>query len=406
MWMLTSALAGGVQVDAGLDREVLPTFASEERYVVVELQAPATVERQNVHLSLVMDSSDSMYVAGKLDYARNAAAGLAAQLGAGDTLSIVTFHTDTEIILRQGPITNPARVSYLLDMLTTGGGTNLFGGMTVGLEELKAAAGGVRRMVVLSDGQATVGPSDVTSLAKLATEARADRISVSTLGLGLEFDRNTLMAIADAGGGVYGYVNKPDGVADLFSRELEKASHLVAAGVQVNFEPAPGVELLQAFGYEAWDGKSTGRGWDALVGDVHAGESRKVVLKVRVDPSATEVGTVVVTGAGQDRQIPIGLQRSEDDTVIRASVQKPRASKVGQVVAGSGMSNSVGYYDKGLQGQGSEELTNTVDELEALEEELGVDFADEKLVIEEQKQQAPTREAADDFSFRAQEYLE
>ena len=98
MWMMSGALAGGLRVDAGLDREVLPVYAVEERYVVVELQAPPTVERQNVHLSLVMDSSDSMYVAGKLDYARAAAAGLAAKLGAGDTLSIVTFDTDTEVV--------------------------------------------------------------------------------------------------------------------------------------------------------------------------------------------------------------------------------------------------------------------------------------------------------------------
>ena len=291
-------------------------------------------------------------------------------------------------------------------MLTTGGGTNLFGGMTVGLEELRAAVGGVRRMVVLSDGQATVGPADATSLARLATDARAERISVSTLGLGLEFDRNTLMAIADAGGGVYGYVNRPDGVADLFTEELEKASHLVAAGVEVNFEPAHGVELIQVFGYEAWDGKSTGRGWDALVGDVHAGESRKVVIKVRVDPSATEVGTVVVSGAGQDQQIPIGLRRSEDDSVIRASVQQPRAGKVGQVVAGSGMSSSVGYYDKGLQGQGGDELLKTVEQLEVLEAELGIDFEDEKAVLVEQKELAPSREAVDDISYRAMEYME
>jgi len=403
---LASALAGQLQVDAGLDREILRVGATEERYLVVDLQAPEQVDRQNVHLALVMDSSDSMYVAGKLDFARDAASALATQLGAGDTLSIVSFDTDAELHLRQGPITNPARVGYLLDMLTTGGGTNLFAGMTAGLEELGTAFGGVRRMVVLSDGQATVGPTDTSSLAQVARDARAEGLSVSTLGLGLEFDRKTLMAIADAGGGIYGYVNKPDGVANLFARELDKAAHLAASGVTVDFEPTPGVELLQVYGYEAWDGESTGRGWHALVGDVHAGETRKVVIKLRIDPSVTEVGTVVVDGVGPKERIVITATRSTDEPVIRASVVQGRANKVGLVVTGSGMANSVELYDRGLGLEGTNELSRTMEALNELEEELGLEFEGEKALLEESRTKAPSREAMDDISYRALEYME
>ena len=404
-----SALAAEIQIDAGLDREVLRADVVETRYLVVELKAPETVERQNVHLSLVMDSSDSTYVAGKLDYARQAAAGLAAQLGPGDTLSIVSFDTDTEVHLRQGPITNPARVGYLLEMLTTGGGTNVFGGMNVGLEELRAVVDGVRRMVVLSDGQATVGATDADSLAAVAANARGEGMSVSTLGLGLEFDRNTLMAIADAGGGVYSYINDPDGVAGLFTEELEKASHLAAAAMTVDFEPAAGVTLEQVYGYEAFDGKSTGNGWQAIVGDVHAGETRKVVIKVQVQPTATAIGTVVVQGPDGPQTIPIEVTRSVDQTVINASVARPRASNVGKVVTGSGMASSVGLYDKGLDEGASEELEDTLEELKELEQELGLDFADEKVVLEETGKkgaQKERRRALDDISLEALGYLE
>ncbi len=406
MIWLASALAGQVQVDAGLDREILRVGAVEERYLVVEIQAPEQVSRQNVHLALVMDSSDSMYVAGKLDFARDAASALATQLGAGDTLSVVSFDTDAELHLRQGPVTNPARVRYLLDMLTTGGGTNLFGGMTAGLEELRTAIGGVRRMVVLSDGQATVGPTGTSQLAQVASDARKEGLSVSTLGLGLEFDRKTLMAIADAGGGLYGYVNEADGVADLFTHELDKAAHLAASGVTVDFEPTAGVELLQVYGYEAWDGESTGRGWHALVGDVHAGESRKVVIKLRIDPAVTQLGTVVVHGGAAEERFLINAVRSADEPAIRASVVQGRANKVGMVLTGSGMATSVEFNDRGLGVEGDRELSKTLEALDDLHEELGFDFEDQKTMLKQSQSASPTRAAMDDISFRALGYME
>ena len=164
--------------------------------------------------------------------------------------------------------------------------------------------------------------------------------------------------------------------------------------------------MLQVYGYEAWDGESTGRGWHALVGDVHAGESRKVVIKLRIDPAVTQLGTVVVHGGAAEERFLINAVRSADEPAIRASVVQGRANKVGMVLTGSGMATSVEFNDRGLGVEGDRELSKTLEALDDLHEELGFDFEDQKTMLKQSQSASPTRAAMDDISFRALGYME
>ncbi|MCP4805238.1 MAG: VWA domain-containing protein [Proteobacteria bacterium] len=319
--LITAAFAGPqLTWDAGLDVEALAPAAFHEQWLVVDVQAPEItreVAPGPTHISVILDTSGSMQERGKLEYAKKAAASLVERLGPGDTLSLVGFGSEPQILRRQGRILNPAEVLYGLGLLTAQGGTHIYGGLSAGLDQLQRYLEHPRRRIlVLSDGEATAGPTDRRSLAGMASDAQAAGITVSTVGLGLEFDAPTLIAIADAGGGVYG--NDPEPVVALFDDELKRMQEVAALSATVDLQLADGVELIEVLGYEEYDGMAIDGGWRVLLGDMQSGEPRNVVAKVRVP--ATEVGAKDVANVRIRWRDAQDGTRTEIDGKIRTTI--------------------------------------------------------------------------------------
>ncbi|MEM9492667.1 MAG: hypothetical protein AAGC55_26200, partial [Myxococcota bacterium] len=68
-------------------------------------------------------------------------------------------------------------------------------------------------------------------------------------------------------------------------RELDKLGSTVATGMQLSIQPRPGVEIAQVYGYPA-EPLGTARGAVIPIADLHAGETRKVVLRLRLRADA------------------------------------------------------------------------------------------------------------------------
>ena len=60
---------------------------------------------------------------------------------------------------------------------------------------------GVNRTLLLTDGLANVGITDVAELTHHASELRARGVSTSTFGVGNDFNEELLQGMAQAGGG-------------------------------------------------------------------------------------------------------------------------------------------------------------------------------------------------------------
>ena len=381
--LLSAALAQDtMSLDAGLDLEVIEAthHAFVERWLVVEVQAPEvelTDRRQPTHLSLVLDTSGSMKERGKLEYARAAAASLVERLGPGDTLSLIGFGSEPKLVRRQGRILNPAEVVYTIGLLTPQGGTHLYGGLQQGLEQLQRFLEHPRRRVLLlSDGEATAGPTDRRTLAGLAYDAQQSGVTVSTVGLGLEFDAPTLIAIADAGGGFYQYGNDPEAIAQLFDREIEAMQQVAALGATVDLKLAPGTELIEVLGYEEFDGKAIAGGWRVLLGDMRSAEPRKIVARVRVD--ATRQGEQEVLKLDMAWRDPDTGQVGRKDGQVQVQVggappppaaaedSQRRRSKVAAASAGKALERATALEEQGRNEEAVQVLDETLIEFEDL----------------------------------------
>ena len=370
---------GSLTVSPALDQSAQLLGSGEERHLVVTLDAPPHAERrQPVSMAVVMDRSGSMADEHKIQNARLAAQELLLQLGPQDRVSLVAFSSGARVVLPLQPVRSRASLSAAVRGVTPGGGTNLQRGLEAGLEQLRALDDGgysQRRLVVLSDGLANEGITNRDSLAAMAGSQTERGVTVSALGLGVSFDDYLLSALADAGGGRYDYVSRATDLSALFSQELEKARSVVGKGVSLEVSLAPGVEVLEVYGYQAYDGARTSDGYRAFVGDVHAGERRKVVARLRVPDQqlgAQDVAQVRVryqdlaSGSQALHSFSVQALVSDDPGLVQASVQADAARLVGKALAGMALERGTQLWRQGDVSASSAALASgqaTLDEL-------------------------------------------
>ncbi len=346
--------AGTLGVRAGLAQGLVPAGQASEQYLVLTLdgQARAADESRDFNIAVVLDRSGSMASAGKLDYARLATDTLMGALDERDRLAVVAFSDEARVLSPSELVVDRAQLAGRLAGLQAAGGTNLGAGLLEGLRQVQPHVdpSSLDRVIVLSDGRVNQGETSTDRLASWAGAASADGVTVSAIGLGLDYNEDLLARLADWGGGTYHFVDQPDALAGIFASELERMAAVAAEGVAVQVSPAPGVEILDVLGYGH---TALAGGVRIPVGEVVAGEPRKVVLKVRV-PAALADSTVPVAQVSvsrTDAPAPAALQvramASSDRGLLAASVDQELAVLGSQAEASDLADKAVREWERG-----------------------------------------------------------
>ena len=137
-----------------------------------------------------------------------------------------------------------------------------------------------RRMVLISDGQANDGIYNRDDLAHLAANTAARGVSISSVGVGLDFDETTMMRLARVGHGNYYFVeNTADARRDVRAGAWRAHPDGRRRSAPRRSDEQPGTHVLDAYGYPLL---REGSSLVVPVADLRAGEVRKVVLRVAV----------------------------------------------------------------------------------------------------------------------------
>jgi Ca-activated chloride channel family protein len=83
----------------------------------------------------------------------------------------------------------------------------------------------------------------------MASIAVENRFSVSTVGVGLDFNEIVMTAIADHGAGQYHFLENPRVLARVFENELQASRQVAAADVGIRIPLKSDVRLVRAGGY-------------------------------------------------------------------------------------------------------------------------------------------------------------
>jgi Ca-activated chloride channel homolog len=314
--------------------------SSGETFVLLEVGAGeegAAAPGGAGNLAIVIDRSGSMTG----DRIRNALAGAVEavdRLGDGDMVSVVAFDSVARTVVPPTTLdpSNRAQVKAEIRRITPGGDTCISCGLDEGLRDLSQRGGKVDRMILLSDGDATAGVRDPAGFRAIAERARAAGVSISTVGVGVEYNQKILGGIALQGGGEHYFIEDTASLQRVFQAEAEKLRATVARDAEASIELGDGVELERVF-----DRTFERRGRQIVVplGSFSRGEQKTVLVQVRVPTGATGRAPVarvsldfrdLVRGergrCAGSLEVAVGTEAAGLDAVVGGRVQRSKTA--------------------------------------------------------------------------------
>jgi Ca-activated chloride channel family protein len=288
-----------MKINAQLDVDVVALQQDDEVTCLLTLEAPVPTDsdsRPGESLIVVVDRSGSMS-GERLASVRQSLHALVDRVRPQDTFGVVTFDDTAAVAV-------PARamcdhhtptVHALVDGIVSGGMTDLTGGYLLGLAEARRHLGATGATVLLlSDGQANSGITDPLQVGALSAQARTERITTGTIGIGEEYDESLLAELSRQGNGPHRFAFTPDDAAAVIAEEAGDLLSKSAINAFVRITPAD-AELIEHItvmhDLPTWleAGPTGGKVIVVALGDLYAGEHRELLLRFGV-PSVDALG--------------------------------------------------------------------------------------------------------------------
>ncbi|WAS90408.1 vWA domain-containing protein [Nannocystis punicea] len=366
-WVMTS---GSVQL------EVLPQFEVLDRrsgtldvHLLLRLRGmgEAVGERPPLDLAVVLDRSGSM-AGEKLLAVKQATLDLLKELKPHDRLTLIAYDNDVEVLAEHVLVDDAGRKAARKAVLgiETRGGTALGPALFRGFEAFDPKTrkeDELRHLLLLSDGQANEGEKDPLVLGQRARENFGLGVSVSTLGVGLDYNEELMTRLADQGGGRYHFIPGTDAISRVLSDEFAGLVATVASGLEVTMQMAPGVQVRQVYGY-SW--QESPQGASILVGSLAAQQVREIVVRLQVNfgtgsTGQLALGTVALKAKDQTQQgrpvdgkLALSVPTSVDAEEIRRAERTEVTVRVAEVESAAQLQAAAvavdgGDYDKARQ---------------------------------------------------------
>ncbi len=206
-----------------------------------------------IALTVVLDRSGSMS-GEKLADIKVGMHALIKQLPKNTLFSFVTFSSDVQVDMPPTLLDDASRAKadQVIDAVIANGGTNLHDALQQGETTCKSASAEykIRRILLLSDGQPTVGDTQSADITAVASASAAAGCSISTVGVGYDFDPQLMTNIAQIGGGTGWFLPDAQHSADIFIQDLETLLLPVADKLTLQFKLASGWKVTDIYGFE------------------------------------------------------------------------------------------------------------------------------------------------------------
>ncbi|NOK08413.1 vWA domain-containing protein [Corallococcus exercitus] len=302
-------------------------FNARRQFVRVGVQGKVVSrsQRKPAHLVFLVDTSGSMASSDKLPLAIESIKVAVKNLNENDTVALVTYAGSTRDVLPPTPATDVKKIHAALDTLVAGGGTAMGSGMEAAYKHAvkKAAGGVVSRVVVLTDGDANIGPN-LSPKAMLASIEKyvAEGVTLTTVGFGMGNYHDSLMEqLADKGNGNSFYVDSMKEARKVFETQLTGTLEVIAKDVkfQVEFNPKA-VSRYRLMGYENRDIADKDFRDDKVdAGEIGAGHTVTALYEVELTGDAPqELATVRIRA-----KAPNGTEAKEQAFPLTRANLKP-----------------------------------------------------------------------------------
>ena len=272
------------------------------QFIGVWVDVPEVASRQHVPMALTLTIDTSGSMGGeKIVQARRAAKELVSKMKNGDMVAIHTFSDAAHELVPPTRLNARSRAAVVSEIseLSADGATNMHEALTLAISRSRSAPSThpVRRVVLISDGRATAGPTSVHALADVAERGTEFGVQVTSLGVGLDYDENALNALAKRSSGRLFHLADAKEMPSIIKNELALLQKTMATNAFVELVPAPGVQLVSAAGVRtAWGGAaSRSRIMNIPLGTMFSGQRRELLVRFRMNSDQVEGSAPIVS---------------------------------------------------------------------------------------------------------------
>jgi Ca-activated chloride channel family protein len=212
-------------------------------------------DRPLMNVTLVLDESGSMG-GHPMDMEKEVCRQIAGSLRKGDIVSMVGWDTSNAVKLAGYEVQSVSdpKVVAECDALEAGGGTDLSGGLNAGykLATEHFSAGRINRVVLISDGGANAGETDIAVIAKGAGAQGQDGIYLVGVGVGTSdsYQDQLMDVVTDAGKGASLFIPHQAEAIKMFKDRFVSTMMVAARDVRVRLDMPPGFEIVRFSGEE------------------------------------------------------------------------------------------------------------------------------------------------------------
>ena len=182
----------------------------------------------------------------RLQRVKDAASYIIDRLGEDDIFSLVVFSDKAETVLSGRQRLNKAMAKSVVSTIGSWGGTEILQGLLTGLSELEKCRlpNSINHLILLTDGR-TYG--DEEGCLEQAEIARQRQISITTLGLGTDWNDELLDQIAARSGGTSAYIDSPTKIMEVFRDKIHSLGSVLARELVLTLQLGKEVKLREVF---------------------------------------------------------------------------------------------------------------------------------------------------------------
>jgi Ca-activated chloride channel homolog len=280
-----------MEIEAKLESTVIPPATTNTNHLLVKIKTPSANpgQRHPLVIGLAIDKSWSMK-GDKIDSTLEAASALVNWLTRNDYLCVVAYSADVQIVQSMTQLKDKLSVIDKIRSVKVATSTNLSGGWLQALKiiENSNVPNAYKRVILLTDGQATLGVKDQEQFNKIASDHHARGISTTTIGFGTDFNEASLRDISVSGGGNFYFVSSPEEASGIFFREFGEIGSLYGQALELKLKFSPGVRLMEMFNDYPYSTESDGT-VSIQAGDIRADDLRNIVLALEVNSAHPEM---------------------------------------------------------------------------------------------------------------------
>lgn len=287
----TRVTFAGAGITGSLALSQSHVLADKAQRVYAELRVKADEATVGHHaplaMAILLDTSGSMSGI-KIEEGKRSVATLIAQMEEDDQVAVIRY-ADSPASLQPLARVGDVRGATLqrLRFLDASGGTNIPPALEAGLLQLdqhtnRTDENRVKRLVLVSDGLDSNRPLAES----IARGSMDDGVTVSTLGIGLDFDESYMSGVARAGRGNFSFVENPVALARFLNRELHEATQTTIERATARLHVPRQFRLLRVVG--AQERKLDDGSVELTLGALFGGDERRITLELEADGAAGE----------------------------------------------------------------------------------------------------------------------